>query len=42
MHSEWNRAVTQDLSTFQTDRYPKRRILDDGDLQYIIEVNCLF
>jgi len=42
LHSEWDRVVTQGLFTFQIDHHAKRRILNDGDLQYIMEINCLF
>ncbi|CAF4593502.1 unnamed protein product, partial [Rotaria sp. Silwood2] len=39
LHSEWDRAVTQGLFIFPIDYHTKRRILEDGDLQYIIEFN---
>ncbi|CAF0876325.1 unnamed protein product [Rotaria sordida] len=39
LHSEWDRAVTQDLFAFPINYHANRRILDDGDLHYIIEYN---
>lgn len=35
---EWDRAMQQGLFTFHIDHQTKRRILDDGDLNYIIQV----
>lgn len=39
LYSEWDRAVTQGLFTFKIGNDSKQRILDDGNLNYIIEVN---
>ncbi|CAF1386708.1 unnamed protein product [Adineta steineri] len=39
LRCEWDRAVTQGLFTFQIDHHAKYRILDKGNLNYIIQLN---
>ncbi|CAF0828832.1 unnamed protein product [Adineta steineri] len=38
LHTEWDRALAQNLFTFQIDNQVKQRVLD-GDLHYIVELN---
>ncbi|CAF3583760.1 unnamed protein product [Rotaria sp. Silwood1] len=39
LRSEWDRAVAEGLFMYPMDYHTKQRILDDGDLHYIIEFN---